>query len=159
MIINEETLYKRKLIIEEDVLNYFHKIILSYDFAVETGGIIVGEMRPLEDAIAITNVSESFEKDSRGRFHFIRKDERHQEYMDKLWIESGYKKMYLGEWHTHNQKMPIPSSVDIKNWKKIEQRKNVAPELYFIIIGTKRMEIWNAFNGYISRMDIGEVFV
>ena len=74
-----------------------------------------------------------------------------------LWKESGYKKMYLGEWHTHNQKDPIPSIIDIENWKKIEDRNNVAPEMYFIIIGTQKMEIWNAYKGAIMQMKIGDV--
>lgn len=159
MLINEKTLSKRNLVIDEDVKNYFRNIIWSHDFAIETGGIIVGEIRPLDDAIVITDVSEPFEKDSRGRFHFKRESEGHQEYMDKLWIESGCKKMYLGEWHTHNQKRPVPSSIDINNWKKIERRNKVAPDMFFIIIGTQRMEIWNVFNGKIMRMNTGDVLI
>ncbi len=67
--------------------------------------------------------------------------------------------MYLGEWHTHDQKNPVPSSIDINNWEKIEQRNKVAPEMYFIIIGTQRMEIWNAFNGKIQQMNTGDILV
>lgn len=158
MVISEKTLSKRNLVIEEDVMNFFRNIILLHDFSVETGGIIVGEIRPLDEAIVITDVSEPFEKDSRGRFHFNRKSDGHQEYMDKLWRESGCKKMYLGEWHTHDQKKPVPSNIDINNWKKIERRNNVAPEMYFIIVGTRKIEIWNAFNGKIEQMNIGDDF-
>lgn len=157
MIISDKTFSKRNLVIEENIMNYFRNIILAHDFSVETGGIIVGEMRPLDESIVITDVSAPFEKDSRDRFHFNRKSDGHQEYMDKLWKESGLKKMYLGEWHTHDQKIPVPSSIDINNWKKIEQRNKVAPEMYFIIIGTQRMEIWNAFNGKIVQMNIGDI--
>ena len=159
MIVSDRTLSKRKLVIEEDVINFFRDIIQTHDFSVETGGIIVGEMRPLDESIVITDVSAPFEKDVRGRFHFNRKSDGHQEYMDRLWSESGLKKMYLGEWHTHDQKNPVPSSIDINNWEKIEQRNKVAPEMYFIIIGTQRMEIWNVFNGKIQQMNTGAILV
>ena len=157
MEIIEKTLSNRKLYISDEVMHFFKKLIFTHDFSIETGGIVVGEMKPLHDAILITEVSNSFQSDDKGRFHFNRKPNGHQEYMDMLWKESGYKKMYLGEWHTHNQKDPIPSIIDIENWKKIEDRNNVAPEMYFIIIGTQKMEIWNAYKGAIMQMKIGDV--
>ena len=62
--------------------------------------------------------------------------------MDRLWEQSGYKKSYLGEWHTHNQRRPIPSPVDCNNWKNISKRQHNFNEQFFIIIGTMCSGIW-----------------
>ena len=138
MIVSEKTLSKRRLVINENVMNYFREIISKESFGIETGGIIVGELKPLDNAIIITDISVPYENDSRGKFHFNRKPDGHQEYMDELWEKSGFKKMYLGEWHTHNQSKPFPSYIDVNNWKRIEQRNHVAPEMFFVIVGTKK---------------------
>jgi integrative and conjugative element protein (TIGR02256 family) len=159
MEIFDNTLSHRKLIISNKVMSYYRKLISSYDFSVEIGGILVGELKPLNDAVVITDISEPFPNDIGGDLFFKRKSAGHQEYMDKLWRESCNRKMYLGEWHTHNQKVPYPSSIDISNWKTIIHNNNVAPELYFIIVGTQRLLIWNAYNGVISQMDIGDPLV
>lgn len=157
MIVCEKTFTGRKLAINDNVMRFFSDIISSHVFCKETGGIIVGEIKSIDDVIVITDVSSPYKNDKRGRCHFNRKSDGHQEFMDKLWEESGLKKMYFGEWHTHNQTEPIPSFIDISNWKKIERRNTVAPEMFFIIVGTRRIKIWNVLNGTISKIDIGDV--
>ncbi len=157
MIVGTNNITKRKIIICDEVMDFFYTIILTYNYEVETGGIIVGEIDPLDESIIVTEVSEPFKSDKRSKFHFKRSHEGHQEYMDKLWEESNYKKMYLGEWHTHNQARPIPSFIDINNWRKIEKRNRVSPEMYFIIIGTKDIGVWNIYQEEVKQIYIGDV--
>jgi len=58
-----------------------------------------------------------------GTYFFERKDPSHQEVASRLWKESGKYIDYLGEWHTHRQPWPTPSSLDCSEWKKIGNMK------------------------------------
>jgi integrative and conjugative element protein (TIGR02256 family) len=40
---------------------------------------------------------------------------------------------YLGEWHTHPEVLPSPSSLDISEWQLICRRK--ATPMVFMIVG------------------------
>ena len=52
--------------------------------------------------------------------------------------------MYVGEWHTHPQEIPIPSGQDIKNWKKLARKANSEVDIFFfVIIGTVNIGIWS----------------
>lgn len=61
-------------------------------------------------------------KDQRSRFSFDRFDSKHQEVAVKHWVESNKRCDYLGEWHTHPQKMPAPSWTDEREWRKLLSR-------------------------------------
>lgn len=58
MIVGTNNITKRKIIICDEVMEFFHTIILTYNYEVETGGIIVGEIDPLDESIVVTDVSE-----------------------------------------------------------------------------------------------------
>ena len=71
----------------------------------------------------------------RQRFRFFRSASGHQLHMDQLWKESGYRKMYLGEWHTHSEPIPSPSKVDIGGWKSIAKRSKTLLGCYLLFLG------------------------
>lgn len=136
-----------------DVCNKFIEYIEHYNFKVESGGILAGTLLPAEKRILVTDITEPQKKDIRSNFTFRRSEFGHQETMDRLWEESQHKKTYLGEWHTHNQRIPQPSCVDRRNWMKISQRKQNSDWLFFVIIGTEQIGIWTILNGKIAQMD------
>ena len=117
-------------------------IILQYDFHLESGGILVGRIEPLRSLFTITDITYPQSRDSRLPLRFFRREEGHQEIMDTLWENSGYEKMYLGEWHTHNTSTPTPSIKDLHEWKRCVEKKKNTPNVLFLIVGTKAARLW-----------------
>ena len=141
--------------IASDIVAEFSEIQRKSDFQKETGGILIGYYRSLCNRLLITDMTHPQREDFMARFRFIRRSTGHQEIMDELWESSGYRKSYLGEWHTHNEKVPKPSTVDISNWKKISQRIHNFDELFFIIVGIERIGFWTVRNA--SVVEIGRM--
>ena len=143
----------RKLIIERDVGEKILNIQTAHSFKKEIGGILVGTYDAEIRGLRLTDISYPFEGDKQSRFHFYRKSDGHQELMDQLWEKSNHTKAYLGEWHTHDQNVPIPSMTDRNTWKRISKRNNNFDECYFMIIGRTEFIIWAVFGA-----DIVEVY-
>ena len=148
----DQDMNDKTFLLKKDVFEVFQEYIKIGDFSIETGGILVGELKPMENAILVTDISKSYEHDRKSRYRFTCKAEGHQEFMDDVWRSSGYKKMYLGEWHTHDQAMPIPSLVDRKTWKKIAGRSNNSPMMVFVIVGTNEIGMWTINKGALHKI-------
>ena len=81
--------------------------------------------------------------DKRTRTQFIRGEKMHQRIITSAWKKSNKTSNYLGEWHTHPEKYPSPSSQDFKNWKEILSTRTFSSlYLYFLIVGIKEINIW-----------------
>lgn len=141
------------LSISPEIYSKFIEYIEQYNFKIESGGIIAGTLLPAEKKIIVTDITEPQKKDIRNIFAFKRSEFGHQEIMDRLWEDSQHKKTYLGEWHTHNQRIPQPSHIDRRNWIKISQRKQNSEWLFFVIIGTEQIGIWSILDGEIVQMN------
>ena len=135
-----------KIIIDEAIKNKIEDIQAYYDFYSEIGGIVAGAFDTKEMCLRITDLSSPFPGDVKKRYRFLRKSTGHQELMDELWKKSGQTKAYLGEWHTHDQDIPIPSFVDKQTWKRISRRDNNFDQCCFIIIGRKAFRIWTVID-------------
>ena len=72
--------------------------------------------------------------------------------MDRLWEISNKKKTYLGEWHTHRQDRPVPSNVDLKDWKRIGSRELNCRYAFFIIVGQEEIKVWTISEGIVREM-------
>lgn len=131
-----------KMIIDENVKQNIAKVQSEHDFRKETGGILIGLYDPQREALRITDMSFAYPSDNCGRLHFSRKSTGHQEFADDLWVKSGYKKAYLGEWHTHNQASPVPSVIDRNTWKRISRQNNNFDQCFFLIVGREHFAIW-----------------
>lgn len=82
----------------------------------ESGGILIGKIRPPH--IEITFATTPVTADVQSRYRFIRKDPQHLSLMRSRWEQSGFTETYLGEWHTHPENIPYPSVIDIQEWKQ-----------------------------------------
>jgi hypothetical protein len=129
-------------------------LMRNYHFKIESGGIIIGILNPAEKQIIATDLTEPQAKDRCTAVMYKRSEYGHQERMDKLWEESGYVKTYLGEWHTHNQRIPQPSFTDRRNWMQISRRKQNSEWLFFLIVGTEQIGVWTISNGEIVQMQL-----
>lgn len=86
----------------------------------EAGGILLGKVAYREEqvTIALTDISTPSKVDFRSRFKFIRKKEPAQKLINQQWEMSKGLINYVGEWHTHPEKNPIPSTYDKKMIKR-----------------------------------------
>jgi len=123
----------------ENMLCYAQDTIEKY----EAGGVILGRFIKDSNNIVIDVITEPMKEDIRTRTRFKRGKKKHQKRIDEIWEESEGTCNYIGEWHTHPEDHPSPSTTDIKSWNKI-LRNDVflSKYLYFIIVGTKSIEIW-----------------
>lgn len=123
----------------ENMLSYAQDSTEKY----EAGGVILGRFIKDSNNIIIDVNTEPMKGDIRTRTRFKRGKKRHQEIIDKIWEESEGTCNYIGEWHTHPEENPSPSTTDIKSWIKILRNDYFSSKyLYFIIIGTKSIGVW-----------------
>lgn len=80
--------------------------------------------------------------DKQTRTRFIRQDQEHVEWFEKIYVESNNTIRYVGEWHTHPEDVPHYSSLDMLNWRKIKKYANKSVIHYHIIAGRKALAIW-----------------
>ena len=132
---------KLTVYISEDIISFFEILKIAGNFYLENGGILVGTLNR-GPVLTITDVSTPYPKDVRQRSRFKRVDSQHQSKMDRLWADSGYQKMYLGEWHTHNEDIPSPSSIDISGWLSKANEVHNTPWLVFLILGKHSLRLW-----------------
>ncbi|HEJ1052114.1 Mov34/MPN/PAD-1 family protein [Morganella morganii] len=100
------------------LLNLWRFIHLYRQFhyaSTEAGGTLIGERRGKH--IVITHISEPGLGDVRSRTRIERKGEHHQQKVDDLFQQSDGSLVYLGEWHTHPEDFPKPSSTDMRSWR------------------------------------------
>ena len=109
----------------------------------EAGGVLLGRFIINSKNIIIDKVTVPMFGDKRSRYSFIRGEKMHQRVITNAWRKSAGTCNYLGEWHTHPEEYPTPSNQDIKNWKQILATRIFSSQyLYFVIIGTKEIGIW-----------------
>jgi integrative and conjugative element protein (TIGR02256 family) len=109
----------------------------------EAGGVLLGRLiRDTEDYI-VDQITVPGVGDKASRHGFRRAKKRTQELIDQAWFESNGTKIYLGEWHTHPEDTPIPSTVDVVNWLRLaESAKYEQNSLLFLIVGRKELRMW-----------------
>jgi integrative and conjugative element protein (TIGR02256 family) len=84
---------------------------------IESAGILIGEYRG-EHHIRVVDATRPCQHDSASRFSFLRKSHYHQNVALAAWQSSEQIQTWIGEWHTHPEDHPNPSSIDIQAWKE-----------------------------------------
>ena len=96
----------------------------------EAGGILLGSYRgPHIEIVACTEPGSG---DRRLPTLFDRRDACHQQAATDHWTESGGTITFVGEWHTHPEDIPEPSSVDLKTWEKVVGEAPLFPAIFLI---------------------------
>ena len=104
----------------------------------EAGGILLGYRAGAN--IHIISATGPLPGDRRSRISFDRLDPGHQIAASEAWATSGGRIDYIGDWHTHPQRVPTPSSKDYLEWKKLIA--SVHALHLFVIVGTSQVRIW-----------------
>lgn len=103
----------------------------------EAAGVLIGERRGPH--LVVHQASEPGKGDIRRRGFVDRRGPHHQAAVKEAFLSSSGRLQYIGEWHTHPEDVPSPSSTDLNSWK----RYLVADEpMVLLIVG--RTEIWAA---------------
>ena len=82
----------------------------------EAGGILLGCYKGPH--VEIVSATAPGPNDIRSRYRFDRRCGSHQRSATKAWLESKHLVTYIGEWHTHPERVPFPSDIDHREWKK-----------------------------------------
>jgi integrative and conjugative element protein (TIGR02256 family) len=111
--------------------------------ASEAGGMLLGRLINGSDDVIIDEVTEPASSDRRGRLFFMRSKKHAQQHVNSAWEESERTRNYLGEWHTHPEDDPVPSTQDLYNWRRIATVAQYEQDyLFFIIVGRNKTRIW-----------------
>ncbi len=103
----------------------------------EAAGVLIGERR--ESHLVIYEISEPGKGDIRSRYFVDRRGLHHQAAVDDAFVRTSGNLQYLGEWHTHPENRPTPSSKDLKTW-----RRHLISQEPMILLIVGREQIWAA---------------
>ncbi len=123
----------RYIIFSEEVINTLKKFQQNNHNTVESGGLLLGKIRG--EHFEITQITIPYSKDKLSKFSFERNDPKHIKFMNSLKKNSFGEVSYLGEWHTHPEDFPKPSTVDKREWNNIRNKRKYF--VFFLIIGRK----------------------
>lgn len=126
-----------------EVINFIHGYVQNERHKPEAGGVMLGRYILNSRDVVIDKITFPMPDDRATRTTFIRKKRAHQLIIDREWEASGHTCTYLGEWHTHPEAFPSPSSIDTFGWKK-KLKKDIfdSDNLFFLIVGTAEMRMW-----------------
>ena len=97
----------------------------------EACGLLLGLRRG--NHLHITQITEPQVTDHRSRAAYRRAVKGHRRIAIASWMKSKKLIGYLGEWHTHPERFPAPSTVDRDEWQKIVRLQN--EPMLFLIVG------------------------
>lgn len=118
-----EPISKRLVFIHEEVMDLIWSHRQSGEMDCESGGVLIGKRRG--EHLEVTTASSPQVQDIRSRYKFTRHQNGHQNIVENCWRASDGEDNYIGEWHTHPEIFATPSSIDIREWKKLFHRQKV----------------------------------
>lgn len=114
----------------------------------EAGGVLLGRLIEGMGDVVIDEVTGPTRRDRRWRFGFFRSRDGAQRRIRTAWVESQQTRNYLGEWHTHPEDRPVPSTADLANWVRIVTESQYEQDsLIFLIVGRKSVGAWELQKG------------
>jgi integrative and conjugative element protein (TIGR02256 family) len=136
--------HKGLVAVSKSVMHDMSGFIQSTSDCREAGGILIGSYRG--NHIEVSACTKPMFSDRRLRHLFDRNDKGHQSTAMAAWKASGHTDTYVGEWHTHPEDHPMPSSIDRLTWVRLTMRaKN---PLIFVICGRKSLWWGIGKNGF-----------
>jgi integrative and conjugative element protein (TIGR02256 family) len=121
------------VLVDKSVLGTLRQTAEDAHFTHEVGGILLGSVRG--DYLHIVQATPPQAEDRFSLTRFWRSASGHQQIASRAWKASGETVTYLGEWHSHPERYPSPSSIDHGDWAK--QLAKHRRDLVFLIQGKK----------------------
>ncbi|AUF96921.1 hypothetical protein CXQ80_14275 [Pseudomonas sp. 02C 26] len=125
--------------LREQPLEVFSRYIQEGVDSTEAGGILLGHVRG--EHLEIVEATEPSFWDRRFRFLFERMPYFHHRFAMKRWKESNGLVRYIGEWHTHPQARPTPSSIDLREWQALAADRVDGRSLLALIVGRTDLHV------------------
>lgn len=132
-----------RLKIGESVLTRLRRFAQTSAGSLEAGGVLIGRRIDGSLDTIVDAITRPVAADRRTRTSFHRSARAHQRLVDDAWTKSGGVLGYVGEWHTHPEPHPTPSSIDMRDWSRRLRDDSVdAVDVYFLIVGTVDIVGW-----------------
>lgn len=100
------------LIFPEQPLAKLRNVLATNGCDFESGGILLGSRESRTSRFIVKEMTFPSHLETRRRFLFVRSKHEANQAIKRAWTVSGGTVNYLGEWHTHNEKIPNPSCID-----------------------------------------------
>lgn len=130
---------KRLVVLSPETLKVFWKHRQRLFWQTEAGGVLLGKRRGKH--LEVLLASEPMRNDRRAQFMFEREAEGHLAFAKAAWRAGGGAVDYVGEWHTHPQRIPVPSSIDRSEWRKLVYDRPVDSSLVTVVVGTAALHL------------------
>ena len=131
LIIDKNCCKQINVEINPQVINIWRKFRQSSTINKEACGVLIGGFDQFKKIIIVDDCTLPMKGDLRKRFSFFLRDKGHQFTVDKAFNKSQGKSFYLGTWHTHPEKNPTPSHIDLTDWKSCIVRNPLIPCFLF----------------------------
>lgn len=129
--------------IEEEFLSTLVRIGVKH-YPNEFGGFLIGNYSENQTHLKITDTI--LPNKFKGTPYLFERDTVGIEKKLKQFYEEEPSKYYIGEWHTHPDNLPIPSSTDINAINSIARHNEVSiKNPIMLIIGYNKTEVRHAF--------------
>lgn len=125
--------------LNQQPLEVFSRYIQEGIDSKEAGGTLLGPVRG--EHLEITEATEPSFWDRRFRFLFERMPYFHHRLAMKRWKESNGLVRHIGEWHTHPQDHPTPSSIDLREWQILAADRVDGRALLSLIVGCHELHV------------------
>lgn len=136
---NEDDL---RIILPEKIFDSIKKNIIKY-YPNECGGVFVGQINNKTAVIEKMMMPKRFKSTP---FFFSRIADLINKWLERVFNQSNGNTIYLGEWHSHPNGMPYPSSTDSKSMKKISLNPDVRIKTpILLIVGYNKKEFNERF--------------
>lgn len=122
----------------DEVRRVFEKHVQVGDLP-EAGGVLLGTVH--ERGLLVTVASTPSRLDLRLRFLFERLPFGHSALAKRMWHNSAGTTRYIGEWHTHPQDIPVPSGIDLTEWRKKAKKRADKRPMLAVIVGRHTLHV------------------
>lgn len=112
----------------------------------EAFGVLIGSQSECASEFWLETCTSPQQQDSATRTSFNLRASHHQNVVDSYYKSSKGMLGYVGTWHTHPERTPMPSFIDITDWREC-CRRNPDRRLIFAIIGQMDMCIFRESKG------------
>ena len=129
---------RRLVVLNEAVTQVSVRHRQRFPWQTEAGGILLGRRRG--NHFEVVEATEPTHRDRRLTYLWEREAFGHAQAATLAWKLAAGTVDYVGEWHTHPQRSPIPSSLDRREWHALAlDRPTVL--LIVIVVGTSELHI------------------
>jgi integrative and conjugative element protein (TIGR02256 family) len=138
--VNDWALADRSLLLNfsDEVRVVFERNVQVGDLP-ESGGVLLGTVH--EYGLLVTLATTPTRLDRQLRYLFERLPFGHRAVARRRWRQSAGTTRYIGEWHTHPQDIPIPSSIDLNEWQKLAKKRADKRPLLAVIVGRHSLHV------------------